>query len=492
MRWKIFFILLSAIFLMGLASAEFAFSDGGSSITTEYGTSKYLKANINISFQNESLESVFQDSLGNFINISFLLTRIPAFDYELNLTFQTITSEFHVIPFDNANFSMPNVAGNITYQLNFSGEEIFNQEIKISSEGNSVEEKINEKYEELNKLKEEINKFDFSTKRVLNEELNVTYIESKIEEIENQYELASSEQYEEILQNLSDIKIPIALSETKSANLITFYPKRENINLYVLQSLTEGEYEMEKEGGYLDAIYIWNGENLITYLTFREISMIYSLDEMESLKIFIFEFDKRELKNNAYFIIEDLGDIKFYGNYFENEQNEYISISLSDISNEIILSTKQEVDFLDVPVFISPSLNDLTPVEVGIYTPYRPNTSKWFLFGLIVFLLIIIGITAYISLQIWYKRRYENYLFKNRNNLFNIMTYIQNAKKRSLPREEIIKNLRKAKWRKEQINYAMNKYEGKKIAGIIERPFKKSAGSVERYPKKGPIYHTKV
>ena len=53
------------------------------------------------------------------------------------------------------------------------------------------------------------------------------------------------------------------------------------------------------------------------------------------------------------------------------------------------------------------------------------------------------------------------------------MTYIQNAKKKAMPRDEIIKNLKKADWTGEQIRYALNKYEGKKIAGIIERPFNK-------------------
>ena len=76
-------------------------------------------------------------------------------------------------------------------------------------------------------------------------------------------------------------------------------------------------------------------------------------------------------------------------------------------------------------------------------------------------------------LQAWYRKKYENYLFKNKNNLYNIMTYIQNAKKKGMERNEIIENLKKAKWTREQINYAIRKYEGKKIIGIIERPFKK-------------------
>ena len=62
------------------------------------------------------------------------------------------------------------------------------------------------------------------------------------------------------------------------------------------------------------------------------------------------------------------------------------------------------------------------------------------------------------------------------------MTYIQNAKKKGMPRDEIIKNLKKADWTGEQIRYALNKYEGKKIAGIIERPFNKVMQELEKSP----------
>ncbi|MFH1503505.1 MAG: hypothetical protein ABIE36_02520 [Candidatus Diapherotrites archaeon] len=498
MGWKIFWILFFSILLINFVYAEFVFSDIGSSINTEYGTSDYLKAKINISFQNESLGSSFQDSLGNSINLTVLLTKIPNFDFSINYESNSITAVFHVIPFDDANFSMPSTIGNFTYNLNFSGETIFSGEIKIISAEKPVEQVILEKYGALDDLKNEIKKFDFSIQSVLNKELNMSSIENQLGIIENQYETSSPEQYDAILQNLSEINLPEGIREITTTNPINFYSRRENINLDAVKSIAGGDYAIEKESGYIDAVYLWNQENLVTDLTFKEIAVIYETDGIEGetiIRIFNFEFDKRNLENPAYFIIEDLGDIKFYGNYSENENNGYLYISLSDISDQIMLSTRQEVNFLNVPAFISPSLNDLTPVEVGDYTSATDEKkfSKWFLFGLILTLLILIGVVSYIALQIWYRRRYENYLFKDRNNLFNIMNYIQTAKKKGMPREKIINNLRKANWRKEQINYAMNKYEGKKIAGIIERPFKKVLESVEKSKKKEPTnYHTKV
>jgi hypothetical protein len=76
---------------------------------------------------------------------------------------------------------------------------------------------------------------------------------------------------------------------------------------------------------------------------------------------------------------------------------------------------------------------------------------------------IILGaLIVWVLLQIWYLKRYENYLFKNRNNLYNVITYINGVKKTGLNDKEIIIKLKKAGWNSEQIQYALKKYSGKK------------------------------
>jgi len=486
MRWRIFLILVFSVFLINFTCAEFSFSDTGSSINTEYGISDYLKAKVNISFQDEPLNSTFRDSLGNSINLSLLLTKIPNFSYIINQTTNKITSNFHVIQLDVANFSMPDTIGTFNYQLNFSGRQIFKEEIKVISIDKSIEEAIKEKYEILNNSRAEIKKLDVSVQKVLNERLNISSLENKLNTLENQYESASSEEYEEILANLSEIKIPSTISEIAEANSISFYPKKENIDLDALKTIAGGDYPIDQENEYIDGLILWYQDSLKTKLTFKEMSVLYDSNEERILRIFKFKFDKRDLKNEAYFIIEDLGDIVFDEDYSLDNAEGYIYLNLKDISGELLLSTEQYVDFLSIPVFIAPSINDISPLEAGTYIDAQKENkiSKWVLFGLILFLLLLIGVVAYIIIQAWYKRKYENYLFKNRNNLFNIMAYIQNAKKRGMPREDIIKNLKKSNWKKEQINYALNKYEGKKIAGIIERPFKRVLENIEKSSQK--------
>ena len=75
-------------------------------------------------------------------------------------------------------------------------------------------------------------------------------------------------------------------------------------------------------------------------------------------------------------------------------------------------------------------------------------------------------------MQVWYRKKYETYLFKNKNDLFNIMHYVNSSKKKGLSESEIEKSLRKSKWGNEQVNYAMKKYSGKRT-GMVEIPIDK-------------------
>ena len=484
MRGKFILAIFSLILISNFSCAQFVFSEEGSSIITQYTPSEHLKARINISFQEESLNSSFTDSLGNSINISDLIILIPEFDYTLDSGSQKISSDFYLIQFDVAEFSLPYTIGTLEYQLNFSGSKVFEEEISIVSSDNSIQFKIDEKKKLLNETKLEIKKFDYSTEQMLYKELDISNLETELDKIESDYQKAiSPEEYENILKNISEIQIPKNVQEIKNSTPIGFYPKEEFINLDFLASIAgNGNYTSENSDKYKNALNTWYVDNLKTKVTFKEILIEYDEINQSTLKIFEFEFDKRELKNDAYFIIEDLQDISFGGEYSEKKSEGYIYIELKGIS-EIIFSTKKDIDFMTLPVFIAPSLENIE--ILGPIQEWKP--IYWFiLFGLIIFLILLISIIVYIGIQMWYRRRYENALFKNRNNLYNIMTYIQHSKKKGMSRENIMKNLKKAKWRREQINYALNKYEGKKIAGIIERPFKKILEEIDNNPDKYP------
>jgi hypothetical protein len=493
MRCKDIFVFIFVIFLLGLASAYPIFSENGSFITTQYETNHSVKANLNISFFNDLVSSNFSDSLGNSISLANLLALNP--DYFIiytDLTNTTISSASQNLKLDGANFRVPSATGNLTYTLSFNGNVLFTRTFEILSSKSLIQTVLDDKYSQLNASKVQIAKYSPAIQNVLNEFLNISSIENSLNEIkaESTGDI-TSEQYNQLLNNLSAIKLPSSISQLVTTNPISFYPSREGINLDILAIIAGGSYGSNKEG-YVDAVYAWNNKNLKTDLSFSEIYINYLSGEQTTLRIFQFALDKGEggISNTAYFIVQDLEGLKFEGIPVSQigSSSGYFYLNINSVSDNIVFSTTQDVDFINVPVFISPSLNDLTPVKVEPYTRWIDNkNSKWILFAIIVFIVLLIGVITYVLLQRWYRRKYEVHLFKNRSNLFNIMTYIQNSKKKNMPREEIMKNLKKAGWSGEQINYAMRKYEGKKIIGLIKMPLNitpETEKKVEKNPQR--------
>jgi hypothetical protein len=463
------------VFLIGLCSASFTFSENGSKIITQYETNDYVEIDLNISFFNQPLNSSFSDSLGNSINLGNLLNMNPDYEYRYyDLTNTTINSAFQILKLEDANFPVPGATGNLTYKLNLGGQEVFQKTFNVMSNNNLIQKTLNTKKSQLNISKNEIAKYDLFVQKVLNQAMNITSSENTLEELEFQYENAeTNEEYTEILNNLSLIKIPTGISQTINTNSIVFYARDQDINLAILREIGGGNYEGQTSE-YVDAIKYWNNENLDTYLTFKEIVISYGSNEKINLRIFRFEFGANKGNEDVVYLILPKMENMIFQDILPSQIGEsssgYIYINIMEVSDNVLFSTTQDVNFLDIPAFISPPLDSLEPITVIEPDSVEPITSRWFLFGMMIFLILIIGTITYILLQMWYRKKYETFLFKNRNNLFNIMTYIQTAKKKEMSNEEIAKNLKKAGWTGEQTNYAIRKYEGKKIVGIIHRP----------------------
>ena len=89
-------------------------------------------------------------------------------------------------------------------------------------------------------------------------------------------------------------------------------------------------------------------------------------------------------------------------------------------------------------------------------------------------LLLIIGrrifaiLIVVILIARWYRRRYESYPFKDRNDLYSIRNYIHSEKVKGINNRDMKKNLRKSRWTSEQISYVMKRYASRK-----QRPPKK-------------------
>jgi hypothetical protein len=160
--------------------------------------------------------------------------------------------------------------------------------------------------------------------------------------------------------------------------------------------------------------------------------------------VFKLKIDKTtDYVGEVYLIISPPEDLVFYQDYGEIEQGDYLFIPLNQASNEIVFSTFGDLELSDIPIFISPKITELTVIEIyddseEILFQQR-NKKKMFLIS--SFIVVIIGGIAWFFIQNWYKKKYETHLFRDRNNLYNLINYIHDSKKAGVQEGEIVKSL---------------------------------------------------
>ncbi|RMD67242.1 PKD domain-containing protein [Candidatus Pacearchaeota archaeon] len=134
-----------------------------------------------------------------------------------------------------------------------------------------------------------------------------------------------------------------------------------------------------------------------------------------------------------------------------------------------IRDTSGSTSALSLPMFVAPELSALQLASTQPPELVRPEGFKWgrFIIGMIFVLIVVFAI--YIALQYWYKYNYENSLFKNKDDLYNMLNFIYNSRRAGLSDKEIRAKLKGMGWKGEQITYALKKIDGKRT-GLWEIP----------------------
>ncbi|MEK6913610.1 MAG: PKD domain-containing protein, partial [Nanoarchaeota archaeon] len=283
--------------------------------------------------------------------------------------------------------------------------------------------------------------------------------------IETNISKANTEvQFEEILGQIIELNLPESLEKTVSGNKLVFYSKGDNIDLATLKEIGGGDYSLGNEEDYKNAVIAWEMANVKTNLTFSEISAVFEGYTIPFLKTF--EMDIKNTNDVSYLVIKNMENLIFLEDYNEQVVGDYVYIQLNDSKETISFSaTDENFDFANLPVFISPSIKELVIIEGENISPFEEGKmvlTNPGLFFTLVAIVIISALIIWIMLQIWYVKRYEDYLFKNKNNLYNVVNYIDASKKNGLNEKEIAVKLRKSGWSSEQLQYALKKYNGKK------------------------------
>ena len=358
----------------------------------------------------------------------------------------------------------------ITDSSGLTSSKIFN--IIVSTPKNSVETVLKEKLDNLNKVNSQIENFPTFYKDSLNSVLNLKEIEEEISRLQ-QKNLTSStdEDYVSIMNELVKLNVPESVFATKSISSVGFYPDKNKINLEFLEDIY-GSIPWDKKSNYIDSIILWNLENINAEINSKEFSAFYEDSTEFVLNVFEINVKENKASENSFLIIPKFDDIVFKENYGEQEKSGYFYIELTGENNEKIeFSTTEDIDFSVLPAFISPRVEELVLVS-GKISEIKERLSEQTLAILVVVLITFIGLVAYIIVQEWYKRKYEDYLFKNKNSLYNLISYIESAKVKHIKAKEISSKLKEAGWSSEQVRYIMRKYVGKRT-GMFEIPLEK-------------------
>jgi hypothetical protein len=345
----------------------------------------------------------------------------------------------------------------------------FSIEVKPASE--IVPTILIEEQAKIVNIKSQFANFSQFEQKGINNSLNLGELEKKINKFKDSVANGSSEaQFEAMLGELLNMKIPNTIAKTAYTEGIIFYPEGNNIDLDTLSQISGGNYDTGKSDQYKEAIFAWNEANTNMILIYSEISSIYP-DYQEPLLRTFYVTVTNNGGEDVYIVIKNMKDLSFKEDYSQKKQGGYYYIDLKEYQKDIIFSTTENVDFINLPMFVSPAITSLSLAEWSLFTP-EGELKKWVLFTIIAIIIIFIVLIIWIILQIWYKRKYENHLFKNRNNLYNLINYIGNEKKKEINERDIIAKLRKAGWSSEQIKYALKKYAGKRT-GMLEIPIGK-------------------
>ncbi len=313
-------------------------------------------------------------------------------------------------------------------------------------------------------------------------------MEVKIATLESKYRSANSTpEYIDIANSLLTINLPanIVIDDLASGR---FLPSSEKAEIGVLKSLTNEDIE-GLDDSVRKALAEWSVKSISVSLNSQSFSAVYGNTSVSLGSYFNVKVSGKPNSDVAKVfavISKPKSSLEFSSSGpSQSDFNGSTGISLDISSGEksfdfIVLD--QKIIFLDAPIYFSPLLSELsTGYNLSLCnfndkcdsgensSNCRADCRPWGKIILWFIILLIAFLIAYIACQEWYKRRYEDYLFKDKNELFNLIHFMSNAEKQGLKREEVFDKLREKGWHSEQIIYAYRKFKGERT-GMMEIP----------------------
>ena len=307
---------------------------------------------------------------------------------------------------------------------------------------------------------------------VVNAKLNASSWNAEIKRIQSaSLQATNTSEYASLVQQLLSLSVPsdVAIGDSGKVPIILGLDK---IDIGFAQMLANTSVPENQESTLRANLIYWNRLSYGGDVSFSVISAADKNGEVTPLLThFVVTPETRtSTTSTIYFIIDRPREsITFLGN--PNVR----ALAGDSISGVAVQYTGQPLEFYleglaqyqELGAHLTPTLDVLGSYEEREPLPPNEYPSGWVIFWLAM-LIIFTGVT-YIILQEWYKRHYENYLFRNPDDLYNVLTFINNSRASGMDDNAIRKNLHGSLWGGEQIIYAFKKIDGKRT-GMFEIP----------------------
>ncbi|MEI6850018.1 MAG: PKD domain-containing protein [archaeon] len=325
----------------------------------------------------------------------------------------------------------------------------------------------------LNNMSNVLSSYDSWVGNAILNKLNMTNINNTLNNLNVQFGNSTDADKIILLNQLIALNVPYGIATDASGSLpidVGF----QGINVAPALTLSEGDYSavtnVQKDNIRLKIIK-WDTDNYNVMVNYKQISKQTDTGFIPSFTQIKIDAKGKVSTPANLIIYYPMNQIIFKEDYKQNgsfdQSSGYMAIPINgDKSIEFLIPEK--ISVADLGMYVTPDMKELGVVVDALPpTPEggnRPSTAKWF-----YILLIVIFLVVYLALQEWYKFRYEAHLFKNKDDLYNIINFIFNARVGRNSDNQIMSQLIKYNWSNEQLSYAFRKIDGKRT-GMWEIP----------------------
>ena len=331
-------------------------------------------------------------------------------------------------------------------------------------------------------------------KQELSNTAKLEVAKSQISDIEKSRQAATAEKdYITIVKKIYDLDIPTSI-DIESSESPYLMNNPDDVKIAPILQFT-GESATAPEDEYKKTIIGWQNNNIDASFV-KKVYTTNMLSGENGGSLSTYEFKIKSISSEESYLIVDkpLSSLHFSKAVGAKESSGYSIIpipSLTEKSVEFYYSGNEPLSY-----FVSPKLSSIT-IESAIDTTCNYNLVCESALGetpencridcmpiksLISYVLLIFfgAIGLYTLLGVWYAKHYENYLFKDKRELYNVLMFVANAKNRGMSDGKIASELRRQGWPNEKISFIIKKSNGKKTGLPEIIPISKISAAIRK------------